>query len=134
VNLAPRLSPLQLGLDSLSDELRAPTRPSQGVNALHDGLRQADLRGFHTERRATHARSGRRYRFVGQSLHFSDTAYLTPLGDTAYIIGIGYGDKQMTYITKSGKVLTVKETNGKYFAWSSRALRWLPVKRSEVRS
>jgi hypothetical protein len=96
MGLALRLSPLQLGFHGFADELRAPARPGQGVNALHDGLRQANLRGFHTERGATHARSGRRYRFVGQSLHFSDTAYLTPLGDTAYIIGIGYGDKQMT--------------------------------------
>ena len=26
----------------------------------------------------------------------------------------------------------VKETNGKYFYWSPRAFRWLPVKKSEV--
>lgn len=40
--------------------------------------------------------------------------------------------REMTTITKTGQVLTVKETKGRFFAWSPRALRWLPVKRSEV--
>jgi hypothetical protein len=32
----------------------------------------------------------------------------------------------MTYRI-GNKVFTVKETNGRYFYWSPRALRWLPV-------
>lgn len=40
----------------------------------------------------------------------------------------------MTHITKNGQVLQVRQTNGKFFAFSPRALRWLPVKRAEVQS
>lgn len=32
----------------------------------------------------------------------------------------------------NGKEYQVKETNGKYFYWSPRAMRWFPVKKSEV--
>lgn len=38
----------------------------------------------------------------------------------------------MTYTNEIGRTFKVKETNGKYFYWSPRALRWLPVKKSEV--
>lgn len=34
--------------------------------------------------------------------------------------------------TKNGKTFTVKQTNGKFFYWSPRALRWLPVAASMV--
>jgi len=32
----------------------------------------------------------------------------------------------------NGKTFTVKETNGKFFYWSPRAIRWLPVQKSKV--
>jgi len=32
----------------------------------------------------------------------------------------------------NGKEFVVKQSGNRYFYWSSRALRWLPVKKSEV--
>jgi hypothetical protein len=34
--------------------------------------------------------------------------------------------------TIRGKKFAVKQTNGKFFYWSSLALRWLPVARAKV--
>lgn len=34
--------------------------------------------------------------------------------------------------TINGKTFKVKESNGRYFYWSPIAVRWLPVKKSEV--
>jgi hypothetical protein len=34
--------------------------------------------------------------------------------------------------TINGKTFKAKETNGKFFYWSPRALRWLPIKAAEV--
>lgn len=34
--------------------------------------------------------------------------------------------------TIHGKTFEVKQTNGKFFYWSPRALRWLPVAKSKV--
>lgn len=34
--------------------------------------------------------------------------------------------------TINGKTFSVKETNGKFFYWSPRALRWLPVSKAQV--
>jgi len=38
----------------------------------------------------------------------------------------------MMTATINGKTFTVKQTNGKFFYWSPRAVRWLPVNASEV--
>lgn len=34
--------------------------------------------------------------------------------------------------TINGKTFNVKQTNGRFFYWSPRSMRWLPVKKSEV--
>ena len=38
----------------------------------------------------------------------------------------------LTTSTATGKVLTVKQTGDRFFAWSPKALRWLPVARAKV--
>ncbi len=37
----------------------------------------------------------------------------------------------MTYTT-NGKTFNVKQVKGKFFYWSDRALRWLPVAKTKV--
>jgi len=36
------------------------------------------------------------------------------------------------HIIRNGRSYEVKETNGRYFYWSTIAMRWLPCKASEV--
>lgn len=38
----------------------------------------------------------------------------------------------MTYTNEIGKTFKVKEANGKFYYWSHRAVRWLPVAKSKV--
>ena len=38
----------------------------------------------------------------------------------------------MTYTNEIGKTFDVKHTNGKFFYWSPKALRWLPVAKAKV--
>lgn len=83
------LSPLQLGFHGLADELGSPVRSGQYVDPRHDRLRQANLRGLVSERRASHRTRTSRYRFFGQGLHIFGIAYLTTLIGTVYIDGIG---------------------------------------------
>lgn len=38
----------------------------------------------------------------------------------------------MTATLDNGKTYTAKEVNGRFFYWSPKALRWLPVSKSKV--
>lgn len=38
----------------------------------------------------------------------------------------------MTVTFENGKTYKVKETNGKFFYWSTKALRWLPISKNKV--
>jgi hypothetical protein len=38
----------------------------------------------------------------------------------------------MTYTNEIGKTFNVKEVNGKFFYFSAKAVRWLPVAKAKV--
>lgn len=111
------LSPLQLVFDGLSDELSAPVRAEQRVDALKHRLRKPNGRADDAKRRAPHALGTNRHRFFGQGLHYFRYRLLTSNRYRFYITAIGYGDKQMNAAkqiewvrnTKTGKQAMVRE-------------------------
>jgi hypothetical protein len=52
-------------------------------------------------------------------------------GTLCHIVFIREGNRQMT-ATINGKTYQAKETNGRFFYWSPKALRWLPVSSDKV--
>ena len=88
---------LQFVFDRFSDELGAPVRPAQRVDALQQRLRQANRRADDPKRRTPHALGTNRHRFFGQGLHYFRYRLLTDNRYRFYITAIGYGDKAMSY-------------------------------------
>ena len=39
---------------------------------------------------------------------------------------------EMSYTNELGKTFKVKEVKGKFFYWSPKAVRWLPVSKAKV--
>jgi hypothetical protein len=49
-----------------------------------------------------------------------------------YTIGDAEMSTHQITCTIAGKSFSVKESNGKFFYWSPKALRWLPIRKEKV--